>query len=233
MPRPSRLAAGSGARQQRAERILDVTADLLNKHGYRRVTIDDVARLSGIGKGTVYLHWHTREALFWAVLQREAVDLFEKVLVDLRRDPWFALPHALMRAMFVEVAGRPLVRALLLADAEVLGGLAEDETVRSAQQEMAGNPDYLTLMKDAGVLRAGLSPEAAGHVLGSVMLGFFGADSGALPLAERADLLAEVLRRSLEVDDPAPERVAAFGTEVVAMFRTMIDAHRDRLQAAY
>lgn len=53
-----------GHRQLRAERILDTTAELLCQHGYKRVTIDDVARRAGVGKGTVYLHWKTREALF-------------------------------------------------------------------------------------------------------------------------------------------------------------------------
>jgi AcrR family transcriptional regulator len=82
-----RLAAGSGGRQARAERILDVTAELLQRHGYKRVTIDDVATRAGIGKGTIYLHWKTREALFWAVLQREAARLLEQILAGLAEDP--------------------------------------------------------------------------------------------------------------------------------------------------
>ncbi|MGW2198666.1 helix-turn-helix domain-containing protein, partial [Streptosporangium sp. NPDC001682] len=40
----------------RADRILDAAAELLVRLGYRKVTIDDIARLAGIGKGTVYLH---------------------------------------------------------------------------------------------------------------------------------------------------------------------------------
>src|SRR5262249_5935990 len=54
-------------RAERAARILDAAADLLLRHGYRRVTIDDVAAGAGIGKGTVYLHWKAREQLFSAV----------------------------------------------------------------------------------------------------------------------------------------------------------------------
>ena len=75
----TRLTAGSGARRERAERILDVTAGLLLRHGYKRVTIDDVAAGAGIGKGTIYLHWKTREALFWAVLQRDAARLLDQL----------------------------------------------------------------------------------------------------------------------------------------------------------
>src|SRR5919197_6155848 len=60
-------------RQARAARILDVTAELLLRHGYRRVTVDDIARHADIGKGTVYLHWKTRDDLFKAVFEREVL----------------------------------------------------------------------------------------------------------------------------------------------------------------
>ena len=75
-----RLPAGSAGRCERAEAILDAAAELLRAHGYRRVSIDDVATRAGVGKGTIYLHWRTREALFWAVLQRETLQLLEQLI---------------------------------------------------------------------------------------------------------------------------------------------------------
>ena len=81
----TRTERGSQARRARADRILDAAADLLLRHGYRRVTIDDVAAGAAVGKGTIYLHWRTREALFWAALQRETMRLLEKILVAARR----------------------------------------------------------------------------------------------------------------------------------------------------
>ena len=67
-------------RQARAARILDVTAELLLRHGYRRVTIDDIARHADIGKGTVYLHWKTRDDLFKAVFEREVLHALTELL---------------------------------------------------------------------------------------------------------------------------------------------------------
>ena len=52
----STRAYGAEARDARAERILDVAADLLQRWGYKRLTMDDVASESGVGKGTIYLH---------------------------------------------------------------------------------------------------------------------------------------------------------------------------------
>jgi AcrR family transcriptional regulator len=232
----ARLPAGSAGRRDRAERILDVTAELLLLHGYRRVTVEDVAAGAGIGKGTIYLHWKTREALFWAATQREAMRLLEQILGGLAGDPALALPGRLMRAIFLEAARRPLVRALLLSDAEVLGSLAKDAAVAAAQRELAGNENYLELLAAHGVLRPGLTPETGGYILGSVMRGFFTADddTGALPLGERADLLADVVRRALEAEEPVPaDAVTALGARVADLFTAIIDVQRAQLERAY
>ena len=37
--------------------ILDAVDVLLARYGYRKMTMDDVARQVGIGKGTIYLHF--------------------------------------------------------------------------------------------------------------------------------------------------------------------------------
>jgi AcrR family transcriptional regulator len=243
-PPGSRFAARSAGRHERAERILDATAGLLHRHGYKRVTIDDVATAAGVGKGTIYLHWKTREALFWAVLQREAVRMLEQILADLEHDPGLAMPGALMRAIFLETARRPLVRALLLADPEVLGGLAHDEAVAAAQAELAGNEDYLEMLREQGLLRPGLTAASAGYVLASVMRGFFAgqADPGqhssgsgaGLRLGEQADLLAGVLRQSLETaQPPAPENVAALAARVRGLFTAIVTVQRGQLERAY
>lgn len=232
----TRLAAGSSGRRERAERILDVTAGLLLRHGYKRVTIDDVAAGAGIGKGTIYLHWKTREALFWAVLQRDAARLLEQILARLTEDPGLALPSRLMRTIFVEVARRPLVRALLLSDAEVLGALATDTAVAAAQRELGGNQNYLELLRQQHLLRPDLTVAAAGVILGGVMRGFFAdqdADA-AVPLNEQADLLADVLHRSLEIEgEPPPGAVAALAARVSELFTAIVTVQRSQLQRAY
>ena len=43
--------------------ILDATDELLIKFGYKKMTIDDLAREVGIGKGTVYLHFPSKEEI--------------------------------------------------------------------------------------------------------------------------------------------------------------------------
>jgi len=242
MPNPGRARAGSPARRDRAERILDAAAELLRQHGYRRVNIDDVAAAAGVGKGTVYLHWKTREALFWAALQRETMRLLDDLADRLSRDATLALPHRLMPAIFLEVERRPLVRAVLLEDDEVLGALAADDSVAAAQHELAGNADYLDLLARHGLLRPGLTPSAAGHILAGVMRGFFATQDAdgqaghdpALTAEQRADLLADVLERTLETGEPAPAAaVAALSADVTGLFRDITAVQRAQLERAY
>jgi AcrR family transcriptional regulator len=231
-----RLPAGSSARGERAGRILDAAAELLRAHGYRRVSIDDVAARAGVGKGTIYLHWRTREALFWAVLQRETLRLLEQLIADLAADPGLALPHRLLSRIFVELDGRPLVRALLMADEEVLGSLTADENVAAAQREMTGQPDYLQLVRDHGLLRPELSVPAAGHLLGCVIRGFLAGLDGlkappTLPVPEQADLLGFVLLRSLAPDEPpSPDQVSALSRSVIGLFTGITEVQRRQLR---
>jgi len=163
----TRTERGSQARRARADRILDAAADLLLRHGYRRVSIDDVAAEAGVGKGTIYLHWKTREALFWAALQRETMRLLEDLVRRLGENPALALPDRLMPAIYADVSRKPLVRALLVNDAEILGALGADQEVAAAQREFAGNPDYLEMLAAHGLLRDDLTPAKAGRILGT------------------------------------------------------------------
>jgi AcrR family transcriptional regulator len=45
------------------ERVLTTTFDLLVESGVGGLTVDDVARRSGVAKTTIYRHWPSREAL--------------------------------------------------------------------------------------------------------------------------------------------------------------------------
>lgn len=52
------------------EAILDATDRLLARYGYRKMTIDDLAREAGIGKGTVYLYFPSKEEIALSHIDR-------------------------------------------------------------------------------------------------------------------------------------------------------------------
>ena len=44
-------------------RVIDATVELIDRLGYRSVTIDAVSRASGVSKSTIYRHWSSRNSL--------------------------------------------------------------------------------------------------------------------------------------------------------------------------
>lgn len=52
------------------EAILDATDLLLSRYGYKKMTIDDLAREVGIGKGSVYLHFTSKEEIVLSHIDR-------------------------------------------------------------------------------------------------------------------------------------------------------------------
>jgi AcrR family transcriptional regulator len=68
--------------------ILDATDELLARFGYRKMTIDDLAREVGIGKGTVYLHFPSKEEIALSHIDRIIDRLKAKLweVADSRQD---------------------------------------------------------------------------------------------------------------------------------------------------
>src|SRR6266699_1993320 len=60
--------------------------------------LDDTAHHADIGKGTVYLHWKTRDELFRAVFEREGLQALEELIQTLLHDPGAWRLHRLARS---------------------------------------------------------------------------------------------------------------------------------------
>jgi len=50
--------------------ILDAATQAFARHGFKKASIDDIAARAGVGKGTVYLHFESKEALFAFVVDQ-------------------------------------------------------------------------------------------------------------------------------------------------------------------
>src|SRR5512133_3140740 len=108
-----------GMREARAQRILDAAAALILRCGYHKTSIEDIARDAGVGKGTLYLHWKTREALFTALILREKVAMAEDIQQRFARDPAGATLRGFLYHSALALMQRPLLKAVLLRDTAV------------------------------------------------------------------------------------------------------------------
>ncbi|WP_410618972.1 TetR/AcrR family transcriptional regulator [Amycolatopsis sp. cmx-8-4] len=218
--------------RERGDRILDAAGELLLRMGYRKVAVDDIARAAGIGKGTVYLHWRTKELLFQALMMRESADLTEAILDGIKADPAMILPHRMISSSFLATHRRPLVMAMFRGNAEMFGSLG-DLALRKQQQELSGH--FEDAMRRHGLVRTDVPN--LDYALNATAIGFYFTDvvSGkfeSIPLEERADALAYTIRAAFEPPgEPDPAAVAQVAAELTAALEELVSGYRQGIYA--
>lgn len=197
-------------REARAQRILDAASTLILRYGYHKTTIDDIAREAAVGKGTLYLHWKTREALFTALITREKIAMAADIKQRIAHDPTGATLHGLLKHAALALMQRPLLKAVLLRDTEVFGNLVQREQSSTTSTEvLAGFTTYLQRLREQGLVRTDLPLHTQAAIFSSIFIGFLLA-TPLLPGAfkpsdeELAELMAETGHRTLEPRDTAP-----------------------------
>jgi AcrR family transcriptional regulator len=84
--------------------ILDATDRLLARFGYRKMTVEDIAIEAGIGKGTIYLHFSSKEEVVLSHVDR-IVDRLKQHLAEIARSKITA-PERIRQMLLVRVLFR-------------------------------------------------------------------------------------------------------------------------------
>jgi AcrR family transcriptional regulator len=153
-PRPLR----ADARRNR-ERILVAARGACAEHG-ANVQIDDVARAAGVGVGTVYRHFPTKDALIEALVAEKFRITTENIRAALEiEDPWEAFCAALRNNAEVMAADAGLRDALVR-----LGPLAGHPDEEGAELVALGER-LVARAQEAGVLRDDVTAEDIGALM--------------------------------------------------------------------
>ena len=64
------MSQKTATRQQVKESLLDAMDRLLARYGYQKTTVDDLAAEAGIGKGSVYLYFSSKEQIALSCIDR-------------------------------------------------------------------------------------------------------------------------------------------------------------------
>ena len=84
--------------------LLDATDRLLARFGYRKMTVEDIAVEAGIGKGTIYLHFSSKEEVVLSHVDR-IVDRLKQHLAEIARSKVTA-PERIRQMLLVRVLFR-------------------------------------------------------------------------------------------------------------------------------
>lgn len=195
------------ARQQREERILDAAAAQLVRWGFRKTTIDDVAREAGVGKGTIYLHWRDKNQLFRAAIWRANQIVIDDMIQRIEADPEGGLPHRLWTHGMVAAMANPLMTAIMRGQSDLFQGLMDDIDLRE-RAHLVGDADaFFGRLQAAGVIRSDLPISIITYLTTALKVGVINAadalgGQGVPSLEEIGEGLSDLVRRWLEPERP-------------------------------
>jgi TetR/AcrR family transcriptional regulator, repressor for uid operon len=61
------------------EKIIKAAIDAFSKYGFDRTRMDDVAKTADLSKGTIYLHFKSKEDLFYAICQNNLAEAKQQI----------------------------------------------------------------------------------------------------------------------------------------------------------
>lgn len=110
---PKKRARAEVDKLQRRVEILRAAATAFASSPYAAVTMADVAHRAGLAKGTVYLYYATKEALFLQLVIEALAEWFAEVASELTREGAPLGPEALAQLLVRTLSARPELTRLL------------------------------------------------------------------------------------------------------------------------
>jgi AcrR family transcriptional regulator len=110
---------GEGVRSRqkrlRPAQILDAAFHEFTEKGYAAARVEDVARRIGVTKGTIYVYFPTKAALFKETIRTHIVPVFDRMDDTVREVdlPAIELLRLYLQAGYAEIVGNPQSRELM------------------------------------------------------------------------------------------------------------------------
>ena len=186
-------------REETRQRLLDAALPVFARNGFERATVDEIVRDAGYSKGAFYVHFESKEDLFWAMLEeriggvqetlRDAIDIELTVAENQRR---------ILQAIFDLDREDPAWPALFMEFAAHAG---RNPKVRDRLGEMyrrwhSFTVEMLSGARDAGKVRADLDVEFTASVIIALVEGTL-IQSRLAPNEVRPQALVEPLSKLL------------------------------------
>jgi AcrR family transcriptional regulator len=131
-----RTERAKAAREQRELQILEAALQVFAARGYHGTSVSDLVDAAGVARGTFYLYFDSKQAVFLALLERLLVAMRGAVLgVDTRAGaaPLTDQVVAILRAFLTTAAGSRALTTIVFREAVVL-----DQAVQERVREHEG-----------------------------------------------------------------------------------------------
>ena len=217
----------------RRERLLDAAAELFVRHGFDKTTVADVAREAGVGKGSVYLHFESKEALLEALMLRELYALSEAWYEAVMENPRGGTLGGMYKATLLGLHRSPFMAAMMTRDSSLLGRYVQrpGNVFQAASRGNQTRHEVIALMQAAGAVRDDLDPKVVAHIMNMISYGMVTVDAVVPPeeippLEDTLDGIATIMDRAL-----TPRGIRAASDAGKAVLTQVYTAARERLHA--
>src|SRR2546427_8100318 len=230
---PERQPA-SDERKLREGRLLDAATTLLVRWGYRKTTIDDVAREAGVGKGTIYLHWKDKNDLFRAAIWREQQRYSEDVQRRIAADPEGGLLHRITIHGMLAALSNPLMAAIIRGKSDIFNGFIGAYDPGFLNQLVGDADAYFVQLQQAGLIRADIPASIITYLLTALKVGMINSpdiiSQEHMPSMEQlTEALSDLIRRWLEPEQlPSKSDV---GKQLWTEYLDRSEEHTSELQS--
>lgn len=107
-------------------RVLEAATKLFRARGYRRTSVDEVAREAGVAKGTVYVHFKDKQELLLHAIAEEKKQFLQAFIPLLEADVSAAERlERYLEQCFLALRQAPLICKLMQGDRQILLELSE------------------------------------------------------------------------------------------------------------
>jgi AcrR family transcriptional regulator len=143
------------SREETRQKLLDAALHVFARNGYERATVDEIVREAGFSKGAFYVHFETKEDLFWEMLE-ERISAQQEMFRQ-RIDPSVSVAENERRILeqAFNMSAHPLGPAVIL---EFTAHGMRDEKVREQLSKMYESwhtfvTETLKAGQDLGIVR--------------------------------------------------------------------------------
>ncbi|TDD46243.1 TetR/AcrR family transcriptional regulator [Kribbella antibiotica] len=211
-----------------AARILGAARELVLKRGVKGLTVAEIADRAHVAKGTIYLHWSTREDLLVGLFGRDFLASHDEFAELLTADPDAARPSRLLPLLLQSTVDHPFISALQSEDEDLLGVLTQHP--RSAK--LLENLGPAALLRVAlpvwrrhNLARTDWEFDEQAYALQALLLGFLATAVERRALAiiavdEPARVIAAAVTALLGPEDPGPGDIRATADAALADLAT-------------
>lgn len=205
----AKLSRREREKQNRRNEILQAAWKVFASKDYDAATIDDVAAMAELSKGTVYLYFENKADLFYSTIEMgvEQINIIAQEALSSSDDPVSGIKNFIIRLLDFSENSMDFFKIMSSGRShfEMHAKMENDRDFKNRMVNMVTNSvsvlsDYIQNGVNMGVFKQ-VNPEDAAFVLFAVVRGFAFRriiDPGADNLPEKAEVIADILLDGLQ-----------------------------------